>query len=150
MEGDEAVRLGLRCAVVAGAEGLQHRLPERGAVELERIGLTELAPDLAALALAGTQLERAVQEADSLVELVASDCECSRATKPRERLAAQPFELCRLAGPGEVGVLGPGRLGVVVGEQRSMLVTALAEALEPARERGVEPRPSRPRNARVS
>ena len=125
-----------------------HRLPEALTVELERTRAPDLAPELRAFVRLA-ELERTLQIGDALVEVVAPDRELRGTPEPAQGAHAQPLELLRLVGPGEIRIGGIGGLRVVMGEQGRILVAPIARALEPGTDQSVKPGAARLGNAAV-
>jgi hypothetical protein len=87
------------------------------------------------------QAERAVQQGQALVDLVASDGQVRGPPRPQHRLGAQRFSLLFPARPGQVQVSRDHRRSVMVRQQRRVLGLTLAVALQPLGEAGMQPRP---------
>jgi hypothetical protein len=149
VEREQRVAGSARRAVGAELERFLHRRHERLAVVLERVRAADLAPEGRPETHVGRQVDGTSQEPEALVDVVAPDGELRRAAQPVDGLFAQRLELFLRAGPGEIGVLRPRRLGVVVPEERRQVVAAVAEALEPPRELGVQPCALRLEQARI-
>jgi hypothetical protein len=93
-------------------------------LELERVGLSDRAPDACLRLLVGLQRERPLQQRECVLELVAPDRELGGPLEPEEGLPTQALEFFFLSRPGEIRVLSSDRLCVVVGEQRRKVVAA--------------------------
>src|SRR6266511_4023261 len=132
------VRIRARRGLGRHLERALHRLPERLAVVLEGVGDADLSPEVGTNLSLGGEPDRALEQRDAVVDLVAGDRELAGATQPRDRLLAEPLELGVVACPGEVGVLGPHGLRVVVTEEGGELVTRLADAFQPRGEGRVQ------------
>jgi hypothetical protein len=88
-------------------------------------------PDRGLLPRRGFEADRAAQQGQALVDLVATDGQLRGPQRPPDGLGAQLFGLPFPARPGQVDVFGDDRGGVVVRQQRRVLVFARAVPLQP-------------------
>jgi hypothetical protein len=109
----------------------------------------DLPPDLQSSRRLRFQRDRALQEAHSVPHLVTADGERRSLTQPDNCSFTQAVDLAVHIRPGQVDVLRPHGLRVMMGEQGGVLVPALAQALEPAREARVQAQTPRLREALV-
>ena len=100
--------------------------------------MRDLLPDLHASRRLRLQRDRALEEAHGVPHLVPADGERRGLPQPDNCSFTKADDLAVRIRPGQVDVLGPHGLRVVMGEQRGVLVPALAHALEPAREPRVQ------------
>src|SRR5262249_60861318 len=148
MEAQVAVH-GPGLVVVDQLERSLHRLQERFSVELDGVRAANRAPQTTLRIRGLDVLECALEVAQRLVDVAATNCEVGGALEPGRSLCPQPCQLLLVAAPGEIGIFGARRFGEMMGQQRRVLVAAAAEALEPARERRMQPRTPRFGNAPV-
>ncbi len=133
-EAEFRVELGKRFPLARRLSRPQHRLPVRLTVELERVRASCRPPEVD---VSRIELERAAEECERLLDVVAAVGEVGRRGGADDGLRAERARRVGFAGPGEVGILGSSGLGVVVREHRrdSRRLRAVAR---PRRERGVE------------
>ncbi len=109
----------------------------------------DLPPDLRLRGRGRLELDRALEQGDGILDLVAADGQLGCAAKPGDGALAQVSELLVGPGPGEVDVFRSHRLRVVVGQQSRMLVSTLPRPLEPGREPRMEVGALRGRQASI-
>ena len=80
VEGGLRTELGELGVVRAGLDCAQHRVHERLVVEVERVCVGDLAPQPGATSRVGLELDRALEQADLLVERVASGSQLGRSS----------------------------------------------------------------------
>jgi len=97
----------------------------------------------------GFEADRAVQQGQALVDLVAADGQLRGPPRPQHRLSAQRFGVLLPARPGQVKVFRNDRRSVVVRQQRRVFGLTLAVPLQPLGEAGVQRRPPGPEQAPV-
>ena len=149
MEREEAVRVRHGCWVGRALKRAQHRRPEGLAVKLEHVRASDLSPAVSLVGLVRLEGESAVEQREAVVDLETSDRGFGCAPEPHERGRQQLFKLHLFPRPHQIGVVRSDSLGVVVRKERCVLVPPFSGPFDPSRERGVQPRPFRFRQARV-
>ena len=148
MERELVIGVGSGC-LVAAFEGVLHRGPEGLAVELEYVCASNLAPERNPLVVVRPDVESAVEEGQTLVDLKAADGELGGAAKPRQRAFSQLYQLLLASDPHQISLIRPNGLRIVMRQERRVLIAPLTHALKPARKCAVQPRPPRPGQAGV-
>ena len=149
LEAQFGVELGALLVRLAELDRAHHRVEERIAVVPQGVRLADDSPEPALSRRVGLELERALEHAERVVDLVATNGESGGPLEPGAGQFAKALQLALVARPGEIGVGGPDGFVVVMCEEARVLVALLADALEPGGECCVEPRAPRRRQARV-